>query len=156
MSLIAVCHHAHAVGGPQGNEVDSTVSPDPLCVALQVIVSMHIHILDHPLRTCSVVVIPCAVATSLLWPQIYHFTDVVHWVSNCTSRSKGECHFKRFDIVVVEIVVYMEEEIFILQPGVKRAIPSPEQELIGCKREASSKQIGESFLKWNSEQSLRW
>ena len=154
--FVTVIHHAETVSGPQGNEINSSIPSNPLCVVCHVIISVHIHVLNHPLKASSVVVIPSAIASSLFWPQVDHLAGVVCWVGKCASSSKWPAHVQQFDIVIWEVMVNEQIEEFVLCPSVKSTVDGPEEELICCKWESASEKIGRSLFKWNSEQSLSW
>lgn len=124
--------------------------------ASEIVVELHIHVCDHPLEALTIAVVPGAETSSLLWPQVNHFSGEVSWVSNNRSCSMGNSHKAKFTPIVADVVVDPPKEELVLEENVKVSEGGPIKELIACKREPSSKKVRRSFFKWNSQQSLSW
>jgi len=86
----------------------------------------------------SIAIVPGAVTTSFLGPDVNHLADVVAGVSYGRSYSKGETHVDGFTVVVVEIVVYPQEEELVLVPSIEGQISDPEHPLTCCDRKSTS------------------
>jgi len=73
MGFIVVGEHAQIVSYPQCNEVAGAIATDPSPIASQHVVILHVYILNEPFHALSIVIVPCAVATSFFRPDVYHF-----------------------------------------------------------------------------------
>jgi hypothetical protein len=87
-SLVTVGHHTKTVGHPESNIVVKTVSFKPSRVTSEAVEELDFHILYHPLKALSVIVIPSAETSSFLGPEIYHFPGQVGWVSESGRKTK--------------------------------------------------------------------
>ena len=116
---------------------------------------MDVQILDHPFEALPVVVVPGAVATTLLGPQVDHLSGEVGRVGDRARHTEREDHVHQLAEVVREILIHPEEEELVLAECVQRSERSPEEELIHGKGESTSEQEGGTFLEGDPEQSLR-
>jgi len=123
-SYKAVCH-------PEGANVQESIASHPFPVIGQVVNTVGIHILDHPLCALAVVVVPRAMATTLFGPQVDHLPNIVHRVCDCGGNSEGEGHVDCLAVVVWEVLVHPEEEPLVLVEGVESEVGHPEQPLVG-------------------------
>jgi hypothetical protein len=87
---------------------------------------MEFHVFNHPLKALSVVVVPCAETSSLLWPQVNHLSSHVSWVSNDGCDTEGHSHEDSLDKIVTNIIVNPEQEELIFQENVEVHISCPE------------------------------
>ena len=81
-SFVAIGHHAKTVGHPEASQIVESVATDPGPVVRQVVESMEVHILHHPLHALTVVVVEGAVTATLFRPEVDHLTDIVEGVGN--------------------------------------------------------------------------
>ena len=88
VTLVTVGHHAKVVGHPERTQIKSTVATDPTPVPCQVVVAEHVHVFNLPLEALAVLVVPCAVTTALLGPEIDHLASVISRVSNHGGNSE--------------------------------------------------------------------
>lgn len=154
IGLVTVGHHTKTISHPETDEVLRSVSLLPGKHASKIVVILKLHVFNHPLEALSIAVIPGAETSSLLWPEINHFTSHVSRVWNNWSNSERWTHEDELTEFITDIVVDPEQEELILQENVEVDIGRPEQELICDKWESSLEQIAWSLFKWNSEQSL--
>ena len=124
--------------------------------ASEPIIEEHIHVSNHPLHALTVVVVPGAETTSLLGPDVNHFTNKVSWVSHDRRHGVCESHEAKLAPVVADVVVGPEQEELVLQEDVVTAEQSPVQELVESDWHSTSEQIGWALLDWDSKQSLGW
>lgn len=121
----------------------------PASVACEVVEVEHVHVLDHPLGTLTIRVVPGAVATTFLGPNVDHLSGEVERVRQERSNEERDAHHTTLDVVVVEVVVHPKEEELVLHEGVESAIGCPEHVLTGPNGETSLEEIRNSFFKWN-------
>ena len=155
VGLVTVAHHAEGVGNPESTEVDGTIAAYPSPVSGQIVVIHHVHVLHHPLHALSVVIVPSAVTTALLGPQVDHLTSEIGRVCNNTTASEAENHVDKLAVLVAEVLVQPEEEELVFVECVEGAERGPEEELVHGEREAASEQVGGALFEGDAEQSLR-
>ena len=126
VAFVRVGHHAEVVCDPNSTEVDETVSAHPLPVTCQEVEAMNVHVVDHPLEALSVVIVPGAVTTTLLGPQIDHLSCVVGGVGHGGGDRETEDHVNHLAVIVAEVLVDPEEEPLVLVEGVEGHESGPE------------------------------
>lgn len=99
---------------------------------------MRVHILNHPPGAHAVVVVPGAMTTTFLGPQVDHLPNIVERVCDAGGNSEGEGNVDGLAVVVGEILVDPEEEPLVLVPGVESEVGHPEHPLVGNYWESSS------------------
>jgi len=70
--------------------------------------------MNHPGEALSIGVVPGAETSSLLWPQINHFSSVISWIRDKGSDTERGTHKDGFAYFITYIIVYPEQEEFIL------------------------------------------
>lgn len=80
MRLAHVREHAEVVSNPKSDEIGNTIATNPLSVSCQEVKVEGVHVKNHPLGALAIAVLPCAVTTSLLGPQIDHSASEVEWI----------------------------------------------------------------------------
>ena len=156
VTFVTVAHHAKSVSHPQSSEVNCTVSADPHPVAGQVVVTEHVKVLNHPFEAFSIVIVPGAVAATLLRPQIDHLSGEVGWVGYNGGDCEGSSHENSFHVLIAEVLIQPHKEVLILVERVEGAVCGPEQELVHGQRETTTEQVGGSLLEWDAEEGLGW
>ena len=136
IGLVAVGEHTEVVCHPDSNEVGNAVSLDPLSIPTEVVEIQHVHVFNHPFHALSIVIVPGAVASSFLGPDINHFSCEVARVREDGSSCKSNTHHSCLDILVAEVIICPQEEEFVLHETVERAESYPEQPLVADEREA--------------------
>ena len=126
MGVVDVGEHAEVVGHPESYEVGETVALEPLSVAGEEVETELVHVLNHPLGALAIAVVPCAMTTTLLWPEIYHLAREVEWVGHCGGETEGYAHHHKLAIVVAEVLVHPKEEELVLHPSIYSAVACPE------------------------------
>lgn len=136
--LIAVAHHTERVRHPECSEVDSAITTHPTPVAGQVVVGEHVHVLDHPLEALTVVIVPGAVTTALLRPEVDHLAGEVSGICKDTAARKTESHVEQLAVFVAEVLVHPHVEELVFVECVESAEGGPEEELVHGQGEAAS------------------
>lgn len=98
--FVVVAHHTQVVGSPDSCEVHETISTHPLPVVCHVIVVEQVHVIDLPLEALLVAVVPGAVTTTLLWPQVHHLSSEIEWVSHNTGNTERDDHVDKLAPVI--------------------------------------------------------
>lgn len=88
VNFVTVAEHAYAVSHPEGGEVHGSVSLEPVGVAAHEVVVELVHVLVLPSEGLSIAVVPGAVSTSFLWPQVDHLSAEVGWVTGHRSEEE--------------------------------------------------------------------
>ena len=149
-TFVTVGHHAEVVSRPKTDGVDGTVAAHPTPVALEVVHAEHIHVVDLPSEAVAVAIVPGAVTTALLGPQVDHLTHKVRGVRKGGGHTEGEGHEEELDPVVVKIVVRPQEEALVLQESVKCTVSDPEDPLVRKDWESTSEQVVGALFDGNS------
>lgn len=109
-ALAAVGEHSKVVCYPESQQhcesLSSHVGPEPW----EVIGVEDINIVNHPLHSHSVVIIPGAMTSPFLGPKVNHFSCEVGWVCESPGSEEGPCHHSKFKAIVIEALVDPEEE----------------------------------------------
>ena len=133
-----------------------SIPSEPVWVISEVVKVLKFHVLNHPLGTLSVAIIPGAEASALLGPQVKHLSGLIEWVRYCRGDTEGEADEAELAPIVADVVVYPPEEELVLQPGVEIAVNGPEHELVRCYREGSLEAVARALLEWDPEECLGW
>lgn len=79
---------------------------------------MELHVLDHPFPAISIAVIPSAVSSTLLWPDINHFSDVIGWVSQEGAPGERGVMEEELAPIIWDVVIYPQQEKLVFQPDI--------------------------------------
>ena len=74
--------------------------------------------MDHPSPAISIAVIPSAVSSTLLWPDINHFSDVIGGIGQ--EGAPKECGVMEEELapIIWDVIIYPQHEKLVFQPDI--------------------------------------